>query len=124
VRSEANPQVDEHLMTSPQVVESTPRTLSRWRHGFEPRWDYKQRPRSDALSSLSGESVQPVVPRTNATRQGPAEDWIRVVSTDASLGDAAPQDPVAERLWGFGYPLASLPRCMPVVAQRRRKAIP
>jgi hypothetical protein len=44
----------------------------------------QQRPRSDALSSLNGESAQPVVPRTNATRQ------IRVVSTDASLGDAAP----------------------------------
>jgi hypothetical protein len=45
VRREANPQVDDHLMSSPQVVESAPRTLSRWRHGFEPRWDYAgQRP--------------------------------------------------------------------------------
>jgi hypothetical protein len=24
----------------PQVAKSAPRTLSRWRHGFEPRWDY------------------------------------------------------------------------------------
>jgi hypothetical protein len=28
-------------MSSPQVVESAPRILSRWRHGFEPRWDYQ-----------------------------------------------------------------------------------
>ena len=32
--------LDEHLMASPQVVESVSRTLSMWRHGFEPRWDY------------------------------------------------------------------------------------
>jgi hypothetical protein len=42
VRREANTQVDEHLKASAQVVESAPRTLSRWRHGFEPRWDYKR----------------------------------------------------------------------------------
>jgi hypothetical protein len=41
VRREANPHAGEHLMASPQVVESTPRTISMWRHGFEPRWDYK-----------------------------------------------------------------------------------
>jgi hypothetical protein len=33
VRREANTQVDEHLKASAQVVESAPRTLSRWRHG-------------------------------------------------------------------------------------------
>ena len=43
VRREANTQVDEHLNASAQVVESAPRTLSRWRHGFEPRWDYKRK---------------------------------------------------------------------------------
>src|SRR5512132_4460574 len=45
VRREANTQVDEHLKASAQVVESAPRTLSRWRHGFKSRWDYAgQRP--------------------------------------------------------------------------------
>jgi hypothetical protein len=43
VRREANTQVDEHLKASAQVVESAPRTLSRWRHGFEPRWDYEHK---------------------------------------------------------------------------------
>ena len=43
LRREANPQLDKHLKASPQVAESAPRTLSRWRHGFEPRWDYKRK---------------------------------------------------------------------------------
>jgi hypothetical protein len=43
VRREAYSQVDEHLKASAQVVESAPRTLSRWRHGFEPRWDYEHK---------------------------------------------------------------------------------
>jgi hypothetical protein len=51
---EPNPQVEGHLVASPQVVKSGPRTLSRWRHGFEPRWDYKEKRRSEALSSLQG----------------------------------------------------------------------
>jgi hypothetical protein len=41
LRGEANPQLDDRLIASPQVVASISRTLSRWRHGFEPRWDYK-----------------------------------------------------------------------------------
>jgi hypothetical protein len=48
LRREANPQLDKHLKASPQVAESVPGTLSRWRHGFEPRWDYAgQRPYPD-----------------------------------------------------------------------------
>jgi hypothetical protein len=43
LRREANPQADGHLMASPQVAKSAPRTLSRWRHGFEPRWDYQRK---------------------------------------------------------------------------------
>jgi hypothetical protein len=37
----SNPQVRSPIRTSPQVARSAPRTLSRWRHGFEPRWDYQ-----------------------------------------------------------------------------------
>jgi hypothetical protein len=52
-RREANPQVDDHLMASPQPAESPSRTLSRWRHGFKSRWDYAdQRP---MFSSLEGQ---------------------------------------------------------------------
>jgi hypothetical protein len=36
-----NPQVRNQIRASLQLMRSTPRTLSRWRHGFEPRWDYK-----------------------------------------------------------------------------------
>ena len=43
LRGEANPQVDGHFIASPQVAESISRTLSRWRHGFKSRWDYKRK---------------------------------------------------------------------------------
>jgi hypothetical protein len=44
LRREANPQLDEHLTASPQVVESVSRTLSRWRHRFESRWEASAKP--------------------------------------------------------------------------------
>src|SRR6266542_4423299 len=37
----SNPQVRNRICASSLVAKSTPRTLSRWRHGFEPRWDYQ-----------------------------------------------------------------------------------
>jgi hypothetical protein len=40
----SNPQVRNRIRASPQVAKSAPRTLSRWRHGFEPRWDYEEKP--------------------------------------------------------------------------------
>src|SRR6266581_986775 len=46
----ANPQVKKQIRVSSQLARSAPRTLSRWRHGFEPRWDY-QEPRIDALGT-------------------------------------------------------------------------
>jgi hypothetical protein len=39
----SDPQVRDQIRASPQVAKSAPRTLSRWRHGFEPRWDYKRK---------------------------------------------------------------------------------
>jgi hypothetical protein len=50
LRREAYSQVDEHLMASPQVVDLALGTLSRWRHGFEPRWDYHENRRSGSLT--------------------------------------------------------------------------
>ena len=38
---------------SPQVVRSIPRTLSRWRHGFEPRWDYNCKVPGQGTSHVS-----------------------------------------------------------------------
>jgi len=38
---EQNPQASGHLPSSAQVTESAWGNLSRWRHGFEPRWDYQ-----------------------------------------------------------------------------------
>ena len=56
-----DPQVRNRIRPLPQVVKSTPRTLSRWRHGFEPRWDYKREPagqrhRAVAADALNGDS--------------------------------------------------------------------
>jgi transposase InsO family protein len=45
LRGEANPQVNGHLIGIVAGGESASRTLSRWRHGFEPRWDYERESR-------------------------------------------------------------------------------
>jgi hypothetical protein len=42
--------------------------LSRWRHGFEPRWDYQETLRSESLSSLSDDSPLPFVPHLSRGR--------------------------------------------------------
>ncbi len=39
----SNPQVKNQIRISPQVAESGPRTLPRWRHGFKSRWDYDRK---------------------------------------------------------------------------------
>ena len=52
--------------------------LSRWRHGFEPRWDYEQRPRSDPLSSLNRESARPFVPHSSRGRTRHVADLPRI----------------------------------------------
>jgi hypothetical protein len=39
---ELNPQISGPSRVPPQVTESARLNLSRWRHGFEPRWDYKR----------------------------------------------------------------------------------
>ena len=51
----SNPQVRNQIRPSPQVANPAPRTRSRWRHGFEPRWDYQVR-------ACIGESRLPVAP--------------------------------------------------------------
>jgi hypothetical protein len=50
----SNPQVRNRIRASLQVVKSAPRTLSRWRHGFKSRWDYK---RETAGHGTSPESI-------------------------------------------------------------------
>jgi hypothetical protein len=70
LRGEANPQVEGIFKASPQVVEAASRTLSRWRHGFKSRWDYKERRRSDNVSSLNGESARPFVPHSSVLSRG------------------------------------------------------
>jgi hypothetical protein len=57
----SNLQVRNWIRPSLQVARSAPRTLSRWRHGFEPRWDYKskmpgQGTSPEAISSLNRDS--------------------------------------------------------------------
>jgi hypothetical protein len=69
---DAEPVLDEEIPPPPQVTDSTLTTLSRWRHGFEPRWDYTEKRRSETLFSVSGNlgpAVRPAfVPRPTATR--------------------------------------------------------
>ena len=48
---ELNPHVIGPITPPPQLTEPTRLNLSRWRHGFEPRWDYTEQPRSEACSA-------------------------------------------------------------------------
>ena len=43
IDEEQNPQVSGAFQRSQQVTESARLNLSRWRHGFEPRWDYESK---------------------------------------------------------------------------------
>jgi hypothetical protein len=69
IDQERSPQVSGACQRSPQVTESARLNLSRWRHGFKSRWDYKQRRWSDTPSRLSGESAGPFVPHLSRGRQ-------------------------------------------------------
>ena len=46
-----NPQVNTPFRPPQQVTDSVRSTLSRWRHGFEPRWDYQVRGRISSVGS-------------------------------------------------------------------------
>jgi hypothetical protein len=47
IDQEKTPQLSSPSPPPPQVTESARLNLSRWRHGFEPRWDYKRNRRSE-----------------------------------------------------------------------------
>jgi hypothetical protein len=59
---ELNQLVSGPFRANPQVTQSARGTLSRWRHAFEPRWDYTEERRSEALSSLKRRLSSPVRP--------------------------------------------------------------
>jgi hypothetical protein len=47
---EPNSQVSDPFPPPPQVTDSARLNLSRWRHGFEPRWDYEWKTRGQGTS--------------------------------------------------------------------------
>jgi hypothetical protein len=49
-----HPQVSAPFRPPPQVTNSVRGTLSRWRHGFEPRWDYERRTLLGGVSQTGG----------------------------------------------------------------------
>ena len=65
---ELNPHVRGLFPPPPQVTELARVNLSRWRHGFKSRWDYKQRPRSEAVSHLNRHSTRSFVPHSSRGR--------------------------------------------------------
>ena len=56
IDQERNPQVSGAFQRSPQVTGSARLNLSRWRHEFEPRWDYQVRDYVGALSPSPGDT--------------------------------------------------------------------
>jgi hypothetical protein len=71
LRREASPQVEGHLTASLQVAKSAPGTLSRWRHGFEPRWDYERRTPGQGTSPWIDRLLEPRLKR-RISRKYPA----------------------------------------------------
>jgi hypothetical protein len=63
----SNPHVRDRIRPSLQVARSAPRTLSRWRHGFEPRWDYAGQTPCPVVARLRGPAL---APRRTRNRQG------------------------------------------------------
>ena len=57
----SSPQVRNPIRPTRQVARSAPRTLSRWRHGFEPRWDYGTDQGERATSRDRALAVYPTV---------------------------------------------------------------
>ena len=62
-----NPQISGPSRVPPQVTESARLNLSRWRHGFEPRWDYQETRRSEALSGAGEPSCAVFVPHLSCS---------------------------------------------------------
>ena len=60
---EPNPQVNSLISLPPQVTGSAQLNLSRWRHGFEPRWDYE---REVPGQGTSGEAIGSLNQYSNA----------------------------------------------------------
>jgi hypothetical protein len=56
---EVNPQFIGPFPPPPQVTESARFTLSRWRHGFEPRWDYAGQRPNPGFAVASGPALAP-----------------------------------------------------------------
>ena len=78
----SNPHVRNQIRASPQVVRSIPRTLSRWRHGFEPRWDYNCKVPGQGTSHVSMSWLN-----TDSNPEYPAN--IRARSSVASAQESA-----------------------------------
>jgi hypothetical protein len=67
----SNPQVRKQIRPSLQVARSAPRTLSRWRRGFEPRWDYAGQRLCPGIPRASGPALAPRRTRGRHDYPGP-----------------------------------------------------
>lgn len=61
------PQVSGHLRVPPQVARTAWTTLSRWRHGFESRWDYQGK----RVVGVPVSTLVKVQTRTSTCRKSP-----------------------------------------------------
>ena len=91
---EPNRQVDDPLRPAMQVTEPAGLNLSRWRHGFEPRWDYKQKAWSEAHSGFDWEAMSPLVPHLSRRRCERVTCGLGAQPTVISARDAAPRKAV------------------------------
>jgi hypothetical protein len=99
-----NPQVRNRIRPSAQVAKAGPRTLSRWRHGFEPRWDYARQTLFPGVASAGGVALPPGVHepsrlgivastyRAGLSRSRSPSSGVAVEDGGASPGHDCPRD--------------------------------
>jgi hypothetical protein len=87
-RPEPNSPVRDPFPPPPQVTDSARLNLSRWRHGFEPRWDYErkvpgQRTNPEAIGLLNRDSnagypenIPSRIVRGECAKERPHRGWI------------------------------------------------
>ena len=85
-----NPQVRRRVRPSSQVVKPAPRTLSRWRHGFEPRWDYQGKTRRLSSRLHPGQKCRHGLPGDTKAQVRPTEQAGPPVSRPAFVPQTTP----------------------------------
>ncbi len=122
---EPKPQVSGHVRPEPQVTDSARTTLSRWRHGFEPRWDYSRKRAGHGLSAGDARH-EPGVSTPTDPANIPRQVRLCVSALVPSMPDRSRQFPlllVRVLVWAFKSHVACpVWRHTPAIRMNRQKS--